>query len=420
MKNFLLIVIASVGINFYLFAQSAGDYQSTGSGNWNDPTKWETYNGSSWITASTYPGQNPGTGAVTIMIETEIKITASVPNPVASLLVDIFLDQDESQVLFIIKGKLVFNSETVVSLNVSGDVTILGELRINNQNGAKTHQLSIGRIFEFGRPPMWDYYCHCYVDLAVFQTINNDDKLGVIFNSTGQYGMISCSEGSGVSFQDITFNGAGVHVNTNIAIAGTATFINGYVIPGLKTFTNGMDIIGEYDIAFYDGSIVSGGSNVSYIDGPASKSGVEPFTFPLGSEGFYAPLTISGIVQPERFFAWYRRNTDLTPQTITDPELFSISNCESWSLIRDIYNPVNPSIDVTVGWTSATRCGSSSYISNVSDVVLFYTGEYNNSSHGGTATGTTTNGSVTWSGYNNLNDWGSLTLGMWAPTAEHH
>ena len=63
MKKLILILIASIGINFYLSAQSAGDYRSVGNGNWNDPTKWETYNGSSWVSAATYPGQNPGTGA---------------------------------------------------------------------------------------------------------------------------------------------------------------------------------------------------------------------------------------------------------------------------------------------------------------------------------------------------------------------
>ena len=59
MKKFILILIASIGISFYLSAQSAGDYRSIGSGNWNDPTKWERYNGNSWASITTYPGQNP-------------------------------------------------------------------------------------------------------------------------------------------------------------------------------------------------------------------------------------------------------------------------------------------------------------------------------------------------------------------------
>ena len=32
----MLILIASIGISFYLSAQSAGDYRSIANGNWND------------------------------------------------------------------------------------------------------------------------------------------------------------------------------------------------------------------------------------------------------------------------------------------------------------------------------------------------------------------------------------------------
>jgi hypothetical protein len=61
MKKFILILIASIGINFYLSAQSVGDYRSISSGNWNDPTKRENYNCNSWVAALTRPGQNPRT-----------------------------------------------------------------------------------------------------------------------------------------------------------------------------------------------------------------------------------------------------------------------------------------------------------------------------------------------------------------------
>ena len=51
-----------------LYGQSTGDYRtnSTGGGNWNLNTTWETYNGSSWITppAGTYPDASDG--AITI------------------------------------------------------------------------------------------------------------------------------------------------------------------------------------------------------------------------------------------------------------------------------------------------------------------------------------------------------------------
>ena len=87
MKKFISVLIASILISYTVLAQSSGDYSSIGNGNWNDPTKWQIFNGSSWVNTTTYPGQNPGTGAVIITNETEIKITATVPNPVSSLFV---------------------------------------------------------------------------------------------------------------------------------------------------------------------------------------------------------------------------------------------------------------------------------------------------------------------------------------------
>ena len=48
MKKVILILIASIGINFYLSAQSAGDYRSVGNGNWNYASKCESFNGNSW------------------------------------------------------------------------------------------------------------------------------------------------------------------------------------------------------------------------------------------------------------------------------------------------------------------------------------------------------------------------------------
>lgn len=69
-------MIASIGISFYLSAQSAGNYTTVANGNWNAATKWEIFDGSNWITAATYPGQNYGTAAVAIKIFHEIKRTA--------------------------------------------------------------------------------------------------------------------------------------------------------------------------------------------------------------------------------------------------------------------------------------------------------------------------------------------------------
>jgi hypothetical protein len=381
MKKTILILIASIRIIFSVSAQSVGDYRSVGNGNWNDATKWEIYNGSNWVSSNSYPGQNPGTGAVAIMIGTEIKITANVPHPVASLFVDSEPDYT------VLRGVLTFSSESAVSLTVSGGINIIGKLGIDNQNGAKTHTL-------FAEGSFWVGIKFSGLEYpAIFQTINQDDKLNITFNTTNSTSSIFGTYGT-ISFQDITFNGAGIIVGTGIEINGSATFINGIVTISCEEGCDYNPFSGA--IAFTDGATVSGASNASFVDGTIWKAGDEPFTFPTGVEGIYAPLTISAPVgKTESFGAKYVRSNGMDLGAISDPGLFNISNCEYWTLAPGFYNVNNYSLNVTAGWTPASGCGSSPYITNVNDVTLAHFNGATWNSHGGTGMGTTTNGSVT-------------------------
>lgn len=367
MKKITLILVALLAIVCYPSAQTAGDYRSIGSGNWNDVTKWEMYDGSNWVMPTGYPGQSPGAGAVHIMPGHEIKITATVPHPVASL----FLDFADSYTY----GLLTFSAETTVSLTISGDVDIAGVLGIENRNGAKTHSLFIGGNLNVGR----------YIDdvqsdfVGWFGTANGDDKLHVTFNSDHGVGI---SGPSGISFQDVTFNCAAMGIQSYCNIYGAAAFINGIVYPGDR-------------ITFFNGSSVSNASSVSFIDGSVVKYGNGSFTFPIGSNGIYAPITIA-TTDSGGFFARYTRNSSETLGPIKDTGLYSISSCEYWTL-SPMSNPA-ASADISVGWTAASGCGSSPYIANAGDVTLAVNTSDRWSNHGGSGTGTSTNGSVTWYG----------------------
>jgi hypothetical protein len=410
MKKFISVLIASILISYTVLAQSSGDYKSIGSGNWNDPTKWETYNGSSWISTATYPGQNAGTGTVTIMHETEIKITASVPHPIANLAVITDYQDSYDMPEIVPSAVLSFSSENAATLNVSGDVSIRGNLKTENKNGAKSHTLSIGRNLDVGEPVFLNYDCNCWWSIVEFQTINEDDKINITFNTTDPSSTITGP--IGIAFHDVTFNGTGITVSTPISIAGTATFINGIVsLYFLTGYDAGEHMPGFYggSIGFLDGSAISGGSNVSYIAGEVAKVGDDPFTFPIGSAGVYAPLTISAPVgQSESFVASYRRG-NLGYKTVTDPTLSSISYCEMWELYPGSYSG-NYGLNITVGWTPSSGCSySPGYISNVSEVTLAHSyWDEPWDSHGGTGTGTISNGSVTMS---DVSSFGYFTLG---------
>ena len=407
MKKFILILIASIGISFYLSAQSAGDYRSVSSGNWNDPAKWEIYNGNSWITASTYPGQNSGSGAVTISIFHVIRLIATVPYPITSLLSDQLNYYPPEGGVVSQKGVLTFSSVNPVTLTVSQDVVIHGELRIDDQNGIKNHTLSVGRSLVVGTKIICDDCYICEYIPATFQTINHDDKLGVVF--TG-FGLID-SGSDGIEFQDISFNGGWLSVITPVYIRGNASFLSGIVEPLTEPIGHSADCQIYYTyrglIYFHDGATVSGGSNTSFVDGPVSKEGNDPFTFPIGNGNVYAPLTISAPGSPDaRVAAMYVRSDASSLGPIRDPGVFNVSNCEYWDMSA---SQINNSLDVTVGWSDGSSCESSPYITDVSDVTLahFKYDGWNWDSHGGSGIGSATSGTVTW---NDVTVFGTFTL----------
>lgn len=82
-----------------LFSQSLGDYRSVAPGGpWTNLSSWQYYNGSTWIAATTYPGQNPtGTGNVTILSGHSITI-----------------------------GTTGLNTGTINSITISGNLTLTG------------------------------------------------------------------------------------------------------------------------------------------------------------------------------------------------------------------------------------------------------------------------------------------------------
>ena len=369
MKKFLLILIAWIGISFYLSAQSAGDYTSVGSGNWNDPTKWILFDGANWVGTTTYPGQNPGTGDVTISAFDEMRLTASVPHPVANLWIQYYVDEYWSYSVY---GYLLFSAENAVSLTVSGNINNSGELRVEDQPASKSHRLIIGGSV--------------YGNL---NGIDGDDKMEVIFNSTVPVSFIT-----GGTFHDVTFNGNIFTIETNMTIYGNVTFMNGIV----NTNQQGTPNYGN--LHFKKGATWSGASNLLYVDAWVGKEGDEPFTFPIGNNGAYAPLTISAPVgQTESFVARYKRESGSSLGGITDAGLFNISQCEYWNLVPgNGEHTKNYPLSITVGWEASRACGISPYVTNVADVTLAHFNGSSWNSHGGTATGTSTNGFVTWSG----------------------
>ena len=106
----------------------AGDFRSRRDGNWNRTDMWQKYDGTSWNNTTEYPGQNPGTGRVTIRNGHQLDLNLSVANSIGSIYMQYGNDRSD----------IDFNDGSV--LNVTGEVVIAGSstdnrfkaIRVNN------------------------------------------------------------------------------------------------------------------------------------------------------------------------------------------------------------------------------------------------------------------------------------------------
>ena len=87
-RGFILFILLLLCCGAHsLFSQQAGDYRSSGSGNWNDAANWEVYNGTSWVAATNYPGEVAGTNLVYIQGGNTISLGSAIPSAIQGLIV---------------------------------------------------------------------------------------------------------------------------------------------------------------------------------------------------------------------------------------------------------------------------------------------------------------------------------------------
>ncbi len=120
-----------------LTAQVAGDYRSAvATGSWSNATSWETYDGATWIAASTYPQYNVG-NAVTILSGHNITVDVSPQLYIKQTTVALggTITVPTAITLWVFDG-------TGTDLTVAGNVAVTGTLKTNS--GAPAVVVSAG------------------------------------------------------------------------------------------------------------------------------------------------------------------------------------------------------------------------------------------------------------------------------------
>ncbi|MFK8007987.1 MAG: T9SS type A sorting domain-containing protein [Saprospiraceae bacterium] len=107
----------------------------------------------------------------------------------------------------------------------------------------------------------------------------------------------------------------------SLAIYNETTFLDGLVT------TNQLNLM-----AFQADATHSFANDSSHVNGPATKSGVSSFTFPIGKGGRYRPSGIESVTATTTFISEYFNfsHFDLT----TDETIYRVSDEEYWNLDR--------------------------------------------------------------------------------------
>lgn len=155
----------------------------------------------------------------------------------------------------------------------------------------------------------------------------------------------------------------------NLTINKTGT-VSVTVPSGVHQITNNMNFVNGVvnqngTLRFLNGSTASGANNNSYVNGQVIKVGTQGFTFPVGANSFYRPITISApSVATDHFTAQYF-DTDAShsyTHTAKDLTIDHISRCEYWILNR---TGGSSNVNVSLTWGSP-----SCEVNNLSDLTI--------------------------------------------------
>lgn len=136
--------------------------------------------------------------------------------------------------------------------------------------------------------------------------------------------------------------------------------------------------------------IVDGNDNNRFIDGKVRKIGNEAFTFPIGKNGIYAPISITApSLTTDHFTAAYYPNSNPSyPVAAKTAPLVSISDAEYWMLDR---TNGNSNVAVTLSWNNSR---SGLVTNDISTQVARWNGSSWVSAGRANATNTATSGTI--------------------------
>lgn len=196
-----------------------------------------------------------------------------------------------------------------------------------------------------------------------------------IITTTGMAGTVNEFEMSGVVNQQITNTGtfAGTLITFIQNNTGGSTLLtplslpNNLVLTSGKIFTTSTNLLTMIDNATY-----TGGSSISFVEGPMKKIGDENFTFPIGMGSIYAPAGITHVsgttAATDAFTAEYKRtNPQGVYGKVYAAGIDHISFVEYWDITKNAGNvSLVKNVQLTATALSFAKVLASTFVSHFS------------------------------------------------------
>jgi len=137
----------------------------------------------------------------------------------------------------------------------------------------------------------------------------------------------------------------------SMALSGTLV-----IMDELELGNGILEFVNDGRLIISDGAMITGGSEMSFVDGPITKIGStngKKFTFPVGEGKIYAPLTISEVKSADMEYTVQYFGCP-PPIEEYDAPLAQISTLEHWTYSR---SKGSDSVDVVLNWMDAVNSG---------------------------------------------------------------
>ncbi len=192
----------------------------------------------------------------------------------------------------------------------------------------------------------------------------------------------------GATFRRLVMNTTGkLQLQSELTILNSSTFSNGII-----------ESSASHLFVYESSASLPSGSNTSHVDGPVRRSGSGNFRFPVGNNGKYAFVEISGTAASNVFTVQYF-NTAYVSTTV-DATLDHVSECEYWQI--DCTGSMSPAT-LTFSWDNVRSCG----VDNLSDLKIARWNATAWTNLGGIAVGGPASGTIA---LLNIDTFGTFTL----------